>query len=192
MERNCVSADASFYIGFAEELNRIDWLLHFTNLYLFYIGNRVNKEIPTPLSNNDKFLDSVKPIVVDYWQLVKPYFNRSIKHKEDGEYEAIGIAHFLYLQHSLSYLVIDERRAYNFVLRHFPYLKNNLVGSIGFVRDSCNKDKMINNTFGIEILNTIIKEIENGKDIFRIGKKERYTLVKPILSTLEFEDNKYG
>ena len=47
------------------------------------------------------FIDRVMESKEGYYELVRPYFGRHPKHLDDGEYEAIGIAHYLYLREKI-------------------------------------------------------------------------------------------
>jgi len=179
-----VSSDASFYIGFADDLKRTDWLFIFLKHYHFYIGNKIMKEISKSLSSNSTFLKSIHYTDVDYYELVKPYFGRHPKHLDDGEYEAIGIAHYLYLGDILHSLIIDEKRIRNFVNRHFPYLKNKLVGSVGFIRDCCLKDGLIDKSQAIDMLTATTTIIEKGKMVFGVDKNTYEVIIAPILRNL--------
>ena len=180
-----VSSDSSFYIGFSDELKRIDLLFFFIKRYNFYLGSRIMREISKSLSSDPLFLKFINHIDVDYYEIIKPYFGRDPKHLDDGEYEAIGIAHYLYLKGVLRYLIIDERRIRNFVERHFPYLKHNMVGSIGFIRDSCTKDKFINRSKAIDILTATKKVIDEGKRVFGVDKNTYEVIIAPIIRNLD-------
>jgi len=180
-----VSSDSSFYISFADELKRTDWLFIFLEQYDFYLGNRIMEEISKSLSSNPKFLRSVHYTDVDYYELVKPYFGRHPKHLDDGEYEAIGITHYLFLKDVLHYLIIDEKRIRNFVDRHFPYLMDKLVGSVGFIRDCCLNDKLIDESQAIDMLTAAKKIIDEGKMVFGVDKNTYEVIIAPILRRLD-------
>ena len=104
---------------------------------------------------------------------------------DDGEYEAIGIAHYLYLKDILHYLIIDEKRIRNFVDRHFPYLKKKLVGSVGFIRDCCLNDKLIDESQAIDMLTAAKKIIDEGKMVFGVDKNTYEVIIAPILRSLD-------
>lgn len=184
MTKKEISSDTSFYIGFNNDLNKKDWLIKFVNSYTFYLGNKIIGEMSKSLVKDKEFISKLKQIKFDYYELIKPYFGRDKKHLNDGEYEAIGIAHYLYFKGTLHFLIIDEIKIRNFVSRHFPYLNQKLVGSIGFIRDCCLEDKIINVSFAIEILKLVKKEINKGKRVFGIDQKDYGKLVKPILNNL--------
>ena len=158
-----VVADSSFYICFACDLKRKDWLYKFLRSYSFYLGKKILKELPKLLSSDGSFISELHIDEYDYYGLIKPIFGRDPKHIDDGEYEAIGIAHYLEVKGSLRYLIIDDSRSRNFVKRHFPLLKDFLVGSIGFIRDSCCYDKKISDEQAINILITMKKAVEEGE-----------------------------
>jgi hypothetical protein len=92
---------------------------------------------------------------------VKPFFGRSDEHKTDGEYEAIGIGNYLEGMGDLAYLILDDGKARKFVKRHFPKLDRKMVGTIGFIRDSCCRDQSINPNDALAILDAIKTRIEN-------------------------------
>lgn len=186
IENKCVSSDATFYICFADDLGRKEWLYMLMKFYSFYIGKRILAEISRSktLCNDIKFCALVKVANVDYYELVRPYFGRKPKHIDDGEYEAIGIAHFLYLKGCLHYLIIDESRARNFVNTHFKYLADKMVGTVGFIRDCCIKDKILDSGLAIDILTAIknkIEQVNNRKRVCGLCKKDYKKLVAPIL-----------
>lgn len=142
------------------------------------------EEISKSLSSNPTFLKSVHQTDVDYYELVKPYFGRHPKHLNDGEYEAIGIAHYLFLKDILHYLIIDEKRIRNFVDRHFPYLKDKMVGGVGFIRDCCLNDKLIDKSQAIDMLTAAKKVIDQGEMVFGIDKNAYEVIIAPILRHL--------
>jgi len=189
LSNNCVSSDSSFYIGFADDLNRKDWLFLFLSRYHFYLGKRILRELSRSLNSDSKFLSSIQSVEFDYYELMKPYFGRDPKHLDDGEYEAIGIAHYLFMKECLKYLIIDEDKIRNFVNKHFPYLTNKLVGSIGFIRDSSTKDKTINISCAIDILTATKNKIKAGKRVFGVDKNTYEIVVAPILEKLMVSRN---
>lgn len=115
-----IVADSSFYICLACDLKRKDWLCKFVRLYIFILGKRILRELPKSLTNDKNFTSELHIDDYDYYALIKPIFGRDPKHIDDGEYEAIGIAHYLEVKGSLRYLIIDDSRSRNFVRRHFP------------------------------------------------------------------------
>lgn len=157
-----VASDSSFYICFGSDLKRKDWLRKFVNIYSFYAGKQIKKE-SISLFKDENFNSSIKFVEFDYYELIKPFLGRDSKHMNDGEYEAIGIAHFLESKGCLKYLIIDDLTPRNFVTRHFPDLGKNLVGTIGFIRDCCCEDKKIKCEQAIEILNSIKESVEKGE-----------------------------
>ncbi|MCZ7382161.1 MAG: hypothetical protein O8C64_11415 [Candidatus Methanoperedens sp.] len=163
MGEDGIVPDSSFYICFTNDLKRRECFYEVANLYSVYIGRRILKEICKEVSGDKNFLSTVRIINFDYYELIKPYFGRNEDHIDDGEYEAIGIAHFLAEKGYLKYLIIDETRAKNFVTKHFPYLINNTVGTIGFIRDSCCKDRKISTSKALGILNAIKEAVDSGK-----------------------------
>ncbi len=163
MKELCIVPDSSFYICFVHDLQNKDWIYEFLDIYSAYAGNRIIEEISEKLSNKDIIFSRIKVIDFDYYELVRPYFGRSEKHIDDGEYEAIGIAHYLEIKGCLKYLILDEKKGRAFVKNHFPYLVDRMVGTIGFIRHSCCRDKTINIAHAIEILTKIKTTVDIGK-----------------------------
>ncbi len=161
-----VSSDSSFYICFADDIKRIDWLFKIIDIYSFYLGEKIWKELPEYLTDNKEFSSKVKRLnsVVDYYELLKPYFGRDPKHLDDGEYEAIGIAYYLHEKGCLKYLILDDRRVRRFVEKHFSIFKDKLTGTIGFIRDCCCKDRKLSPEHVIEILLLIKESVESNND----------------------------
>jgi len=182
---NGVSADSSFYICFVDDLEEKEWIYKFIKLYSFYIGRRVLSEIPDTLLNDDDFRNSVTVVDYDYYSLIKPIFGRDPKHLEDGEYEAIGIAHYLDILGELRYLILDDRRAKNFVKNNFEYLADKVVGTIGFIRNSCLEDRKLECEKGVEILNKIKETVKSGKKRpLNLNEKKCKEIIDPIIEEL--------
>lgn len=159
-----IVADSSFYICLACDLERKDWLYKFMRFYSFYLGKRILKELPKSLTDDKNFMLELNIDDYDYYGLIEPIFGRDPRHKDDGEYEAIGIAHYLEAKGSLRYLILDDSRSRNFVKRHFPLLKDYLVGTIGFIRDCCCCDRKISAEQAINILTAIRVAVEEEKE----------------------------
>lgn len=157
---NNIVADASFYICYQDDINKREILDIFLDSYTFYIGPCILSELPALLSKNDRFQSSIKLNNEQFFELIKPFFGRSENHRNDGEYEAIGLAYHLNLHFGLKYLIIDDKRAYNFVNANFPSLKNKLTRNIGFIIKSCKKDSTISLVMAIEILESIKEYVE--------------------------------
>ncbi len=186
--RECISSDSSFYICFLNELEREDWLFDFLDSYSFYMGERINSEVFEKNPKNEMLKVKVEDLgEFNYYELIRPYFGRSIDKMKDGEYEAIGIAHFLKDWGILSYLILDDLRPRKFVLRHFPQLQDNLVGTIGFIRDCCCLDKKISQKRAIEILNSIKKSLELGYKERPCGMdtKSYKSILIPVISKID-------
>jgi len=75
-------------------------------------GDRLAGELPETLVRDPDFSQRVTEYNFDYFQLIKPFFGRSPRHANDGEYEAIGIGYMLDLQGRLRLLILDDRRPY--------------------------------------------------------------------------------
>lgn len=155
-----VAPDATFMICFLSDVNRRDWLFSFMDCYSFHIGPVVMNEMPKGTLNSPEFTNRVIVVHLDYYQLLKPLLGKNRERYSDGEYEAIGIAYELLNAGKLSYLIIDDKRARNFVKNNLPDLAAKIVGTIGFVRDSCIKDSQTSAIEAIEILECMKKAFE--------------------------------
>jgi predicted nucleic acid-binding protein len=155
-----VAPDATFLICFLSDINRRDWLFNFMDCYSFHIGPVVMNEMPKGTRSNPEFAKRIIVAQLDYYQLLKPILGKNRERYGDGEYEAIGIAYELLSAGKLSYLITDDKQARNFVKNNLPDLAAKLVGTIGFVRDSCIKDTKTSSNAAIEILECMKKAFE--------------------------------
>lgn len=153
---NCVAADSSFVICLHTDLGKMEWLLQLLGIYQFYIGQRILNEIPEEVGTSPEFLSRVTVLEPDYYELLRPLFKRKTSHLADGEYEAIGIAYELEMKGSLRFLIIDEKRARNFVKRNFPQLAKCMNGTIGFIKEAHLTDRKIIAADAINILERIL------------------------------------
>ena len=153
MHENVV-ADSSFYICYECDLKKSKWLHYFLKSYSFNLGVRIINELPETLSKSEHFYSYVKVHNEDFFEIVKPFYGRSEKHKNDGEYEAIGIAYHLNSFNDLKNFILDDYRANNFVKKHFPELTPKLIRTIGFIVKS-NYDGVLSTEYALEILNDI-------------------------------------
>ncbi len=193
----CVVSDTSFFSCFSKDLSNKDILYDIINLYQFIIGTELHREISTHLSDGDKFFTNVNHFYYkyDYFSLILPFLTRNQKHLKDGEYEAIGISYFIktegdILGLKLKYLIIDERKGRNFVSNYFPLLVDNLVGTIGFIRDCCLKDKKISCKSALSILYCIKKKVEiylekGGKRPCSMDSKSYDEILLPLIKIIE-------
>jgi hypothetical protein len=196
MKDNIV-ADSSFYCCYESDINKRDILLSFLDCYQFNLGKRISEELPLGLKKDNRFLHFVRKFDGDYFELVKPFFGRSEKHKKDGEYEAIGIAYHLNKTNQLKYLVIDDKRAYKFTLRHFSILSPYLTRTIGFVRLCCYCDKTLSYQQGIMILNQIHLAYQNQnfappmekKRPCSVDKKVYENILMPLIEQLKIDSH---
>jgi len=161
MPERCVSSDTSFYICLSQDLPREPWLVAVASLYSFCLGNRILSELPIKLRKNESLMSKIKIIHYDYYELVKPFFGREAQHQQDGEYEAIGIGYHLEELGVLAYLILDDARARKFVLRFFPSLQKKMVGTLGFLRDSCCVDHKISPMDALSILEEIRQNVKD-------------------------------
>lgn len=150
-----VVADASFYLCYHSDIRKDEYLNIFLSSYSFYLGPLILNELPKSLTESDGFLKVVNFDDGSFFELIKPFFGRSINHEKDGEYEAIGLAYHLNLHFGLKYLIIDDKRAYKFVAANFKSLESKLTRNIGFIVKSNKEDSILSLKMTIEILESI-------------------------------------
>jgi hypothetical protein len=190
-----VIADSTFYILFYNDIYDTESLYCILKKYHMYIGNRLKHELRHHISKDSKFLSLIndKELDVDIGELLKNFYEfllveypDYVKDINDGEYEVMGISYLFKQSGSLDYLIIDDKYAYNFVLKNLNYIKENLVRTIGFLSNGCKKDKILEIKFVKDILNKIEKSIDNGKNPLYITKDVWNKEIKPtILDLLE-------
>lgn len=185
---NSVASDSTMYICILDELKIRGVLIQLLEAYEFYIGENVIKETKI-FSRDDELMKKVKTVKYDYLQLLKPFLLRKRNHYRDGEYEVIGIAYFLEQRGDLKYLILDEKHARNFVKANFRRLFSKLVGTVGFLRDSCLKDNVLEPSNVIEILNNLKKLIEQNasKRPCSLDMKNYEKILIPIIEFIREE-----
>jgi len=163
--RDSIAADSTFYSCCACDISRKDILFRYLSSYHFYLGDKIAGELPEFLVNDPDFSRSITEYNFNYFQLIKPFFGRSSRHATDGEYEAIGIGYMLDVQGRLRFLILDDRRPYKFVQKHFAGLAVRVTGTIGFVQESCCTDKKILPKHALEFLDEIKRAVtaDGGK-----------------------------
>jgi hypothetical protein len=186
MSSSCISSDSSFYICFSDDLDRRSLLDKVTSAYQFHLGDRIRSELPTALRRDAIFMSRLRHSSYDYFQIIKPFFGRNSRHEKDGEYEAIGIGHHLNEQRILGYLILDDKRARTFVKTHFPNLQSRMVGTLGFIRDSCCQDGVVHPFEAISILDEIKSTALTGMKTRPCGiDMARYNeIVGPIVTRI--------
>ena len=168
-------------------------------MYKFQIGKKIRDEIPVSLVDCPEFNKLVTFIEEDFFELVRPFFKRSENHKDDGEYEAIGVAYHLNEHVGLKYLIIDDGVAYNFTNNNFPRLAKKLTRTIGFVKNCCYNDKTVSPLKAIEIFNAMkyaFEKIPQDDGVIHrrpcsMDKKVNEKILIPLISQLE-DDCTYG
>jgi len=168
-----ISSDSTFYICVSEDIQKPKNLCEILECYSFFLGKNILEELPPSLIEREDFKKSINFLEGNYFELVKPYFGREKKHEKDGEYEAIGIAYHLERMELLKCLIIDEKRAQNFVKAHFPTLAIKLVRSFGFLKNACCNDNKIQRSVVIEIFETIIQRVKDNSISNKNGKQRR-------------------
>lgn len=157
-----VVADSSFYICYCNDINKNVFLNKLLDIYSFHVGSCILRELPPELTECNIFQSSVNFTEFSFFEIVKPFFGRSDRHKDDGEYEAIGLAYYLNTSSELKNLIIDEKRAYKFVKNNFPSLQPKLTRNIGFIVNCYKKDDVVTLRSIIDILETIKDCIEKS------------------------------
>ena len=165
MKHNIV-ADTSFYSCNIKDLSRLDLLTYFLENYQFHAGHIIlDKELLPNIDCDKTIADKIsRRDSANYTELFKAISQRKNKHiEEDGEYEAIGIALELALTNELHRLIIDDSTPRNFA-KKIPLLKEKTMGTIGFIRDSYHKDRIITKEQCIAHLKAIHRAYETNPD----------------------------
>lgn len=194
-----VIADSTFYILFYNDIGDTESLYYILTKYNMYIGNRLKYELRNHISKDSKFLSLIKDkeLDVDFGELLKNFYEflliecpDSVKNISDAEYEVMGISYLFKQNGLLDYLIIDDKFAYNFVIRNLSYIKENLVRTIGFLCKGCKEDRILEIEFVIDILNNIEKSIYDGKNPLYLTKDVWNKEIKPIIINLMEENCK--
>jgi hypothetical protein len=135
----------------------------------------------------------------NFFELIRPFFTRSPKHENDGEYEAIGIAYHLNEHYNLKYLILDDSIAYKFTKKNFDTLAKKLIRTIGFIKNCCYIDKSLSSQRTLEILLEMKKSFEiyneniseKKKRPCSLDQKVYSTILIPLIAQLQ-DDNKNG
>jgi len=149
-------------------------------------------EIPNSLCEDPTFKNEVIVEKYDYAALMLPYLERDPKHINDGEYEAIGLAYNLEIRNLLKYLIIDDRKPYKFVKRHFPHLEKYLTGTIGFLEYCCCIENYIGSEKAIRLLMEIKKLTEDASDGNRpcsMDKRRYEKIIDPVIERIRSWDD---
>lgn len=181
---NSIAADTSFYSCFHCHLRDRCLEDDFLKNYDYFIGPNILRELPKELKKHR----DIHYKEYDYYELLKPLFKRDDKHLNDGEYEAIGLAHYLLNKNELKYLIIDDRKPYKFTEKNFNYLKDYLIGTLRFISNCCMDDNILTKEKSIELLNSI-KELVDDMDTLQrpcsMDKKNYIKLIDPLINELE-------
>lgn len=191
-----VAADSTFYIFFYADIKDKDSLYYILKNYDMYVGERIKEELNRHIHKdaifNELIIDTNTD--VDFSELLRVFYNfltseyPQIQGKiKDGEYEAIGIAYLLKEIKTLKYLIIDDKYAYNFIIKNLDSIKENLVRTIRFLYLSHIKDSILEKELVIDILMALKKEIDEGKTPLYITKDMWERDVKPLVDKLKGE-----
>lgn len=180
---NSIVADTSFYSCFHCHLQDECLEEDFFKNYKYFIGPNIQRELPKNLKSHPE----IHYEEYDYYALLEPLFERNKSHLRDGEYEAIGLAHYLLNKNALKYLIIDDRKPYKFTEKNFSYLNEYLTGTLGFITRCCINDSVLDKEKSIELLNSIkILVMEDKKQRpCSMDKKNYIKLIDPLIDQLE-------
>jgi|GEM_PF-752045 hypothetical protein len=198
MTENIV-ADSSFFCCCETDIRKREVLLLLMSKYDFFIGNKLQNEIPNSLLIDEVFVHSIYVKEEDFFELIRPFFKRSKKHEDDGEYEAIGIAYHLNEHYNLKFLILDDSVAYKFVKANFKDLSNKLTRTIGFIKNCCYIDKSLSPETTLKLLLEMKKAFETYETIISdrkvrpcsLDRKIYSTILIPLITQLQ-DDNKNG
>lgn len=193
-----VVADSSFYILFYNELEDPLSLHKISENYDFYIGKRLKTELGKYLGSEGKSNLTVKDVSekVDFSRLLEDYYNQIDllnpnigSWKNGGEFEVIGLSFILKQYKKLSYIVIDDKKPYNFIRFHLEHISPFLVRTIKFLYVAYKDDKVLRGQHVVDIYNCLLKSIENGKRPLNLTKTQWFKYVEPIIIEIESDDN---
>ncbi len=99
----------------------------------------------------------------EYGEMLKAFF--SVRELEEGEHEIIIIS-YIFSANGFNFItIIDDKEPRHFIERNFPEILENMIGTIGFVKQCNCKYGLFDKNEAITILNSI----KNSK--FRIKGK---------------------
>ena len=64
-------------------------------------------------------------------EALRPFFSK--KQIEKGETEVIELAYELYINGTPTWFILDDKQPRFFVVQNLPYLKNFMIGTVGFL-----------------------------------------------------------
>ncbi len=193
-----VVADNSFYCCLCDDIGEINTLKKLLDMYNFFIGNNLIKELPAKVSENNKIISSLTTIEQDYKKIFEPLLNREKKHHDDGEYEAIGIAHyFIYVLNDkkFKYIIMEDKHGRKFINNYFQELKPYLTGTPGFIFKACEHDGYISKNSAINVMENMKAAIENADKLninhrpCSMCTKDYGKILLPLLSKLKSDYN---
>jgi predicted nucleic acid-binding protein len=134
-EDNQIVADSTFYLCFLEDIKRPEVLTNVLDKFDLLITPLVYKEV-----NRSSNFSGIKthPKLILYpkenlGEALRPFFSE--KQILKGETEVIELAYDFYIGRTPKMLILDDKQARSFVLRHLPYLQKLLIGTVAFVGD---------------------------------------------------------
>ena len=187
-------ADSSFYIFFYTDIQTPKSLYLILKHYNFIIGKQIKKEISQYILKDDAIKNLVSDVTIqmDYIRLLKDFYNFLIKiHPEikssidDGEWEAIGISYLLHEQNELRHIIIDDKKARNFIQNRLTTLLPYLQWTVQFLFTACVKDNKISKDLVLDICYRIREEITKGRSPLFITSDHWQKNVEPNIKKME-------
>ena len=185
----CSVADSTFYIFFYKEIKNSATLYKILDRYEIFIGEILKKEISGHIGSDEKFHSLIKDISMDvdfvsllegYLDIAKILYPQISKWELDGEFEAIGISYVLNQYKTLQYLIIDDKRVYNFIKNKLITIESSLTRTVNFLYSACVCDNELDKKEVIQIYDDILIAITEGKSPFYLTKDLWYKYVKPL------------
>jgi len=173
-----VIPDSSFFICFLDDIKMPTILRRMitSNYFTFVLCEKVEKELlKNPVSRefladlNTQF-ESFKYSM--YAEILKPLF--AVEEIVKGEHEVVVAAYVYHHVLNQGYkVIIDEVETRKFIKRNFPEIFKNVVGTLGFIKQSFSDYSIITRNEALNILNAIEKsKFRVNKDILEKTRKE--------------------
>ena len=182
LAENNVASDSTFFIAFLSknEINDVTLLAKIVQYYKFYIGQKIKMELMKYKKElvSSGIIHNLIMADLNYTALLS-IFGHKIFSK--GEYEAIAIAYELHKYAHLHSLILDDKRARNFVKSNFPELDSYVKYSLRFIVDSYCKDETLTKKEVLSFLERVIDAIQRNVRPFNLTSQNRYIIKELIL-----------
>lgn len=150
-------ADSSFYICFLDDINCPDELIIILSNFDANLCQQIHTEVSKSKNfckiNNQKLIKKYTPSPFQLGNLIKPFFSKDETLK--GEHELIVLAYVTYNIDNNFVLVMDESGPRNFVTTQFPYLKDNMTGTVGMIGECYYTYKLFSKQQSLNLLESI-------------------------------------